>query len=980
MTEEKRFLTRTRNDITYATKLSTYLKVFGKSILKVTMKKLLFVFAVGILAIGASISGAKPVSAQLTGQEPLQPVSAGIASPASADASVTITQSFQGPLASMICGEYGGMQAGFPGTPEQVSGGDVQGYQIDGAASSLATLASWTQTQGGTSGQCPSVLVQGALPTPAVPYLYQGVFSINTAGLSNGPHSFNVCFDQSLILGESSGGNCFGSSFTVQHAVAAPQIELSKMIDSVTYPATQTNTSVINFGTGPMNWNSNPDASYYSSLYNYSPTNGGISTGMLPKWLIANAQSSGSGPLAAGASQNVAFTYDHRYANIGNNNTQVNFYCINSAGGSCAGNPTVPYAVTYAVLPPTISCTVAANGQSGNSITVAPGTAVSLSWETTNADQDAGAMPVTISDVNGNLAANGSTQVTVSATTVFTANVNGPTVASGSNTATGTCTVNVSGVPGISVTPASLSFSTAQGSDPASQTITITNNGTASLSWTALGGTLIGGGATATFNVSPASGTLAAGASTQATVSVSGASSLAPGTYSSNIIVENSAQTSQSQWVPATLTITSPTNWAQLLINGSDSAALTATTPAWTVSLTSSEKSQYFTEYFSHNGSAFAAGASGNATDQSGSYSAGGPTGSVWAQNEAGTWQEYVKFADGTTSNTITYTISATATLSCSLNASPTQVSSGGTATLSWSSTGATSCTGSEGGSTGWNGQNLATSGGSWTTPALSVTTEFSASCSNAGLSTACLNDNGGTETTVSVSGPQPQVQAVTCSPSNQDTLVGQQVNFTATGGDGSSYVWLLPGGTASSPVTTMGSGSGTSDSYNALGQYWVTVTSGENQSNFGQCEVNVIAGNGNCSPNGSTTSCMSGGNGCGQVSWGTETCTSGEWGLCSATPPPNSNCPPPSGPSGYDCSNGYTCTSVSSNPQYSDLSSCNTACTAANACSQKIQARFCSSSPNSCGETTTGIQTCGTNGVWGSCNSNTTAGHFLSW
>ena len=390
---------------------------------------------------------------------------------------------------------------------------------VDG--STVATPVALTMTQQGFSGSLgANSFCDGS--TAGQPYVYNYSFPLDTSSFASGSsHTVKVCLNPVLqdswrsgTLPGDSATLCQSGSFTVQHPVAAPQLALSKVADAVTDPVTAaatTQTSVINVGSGTMDWSSAPDANYYNGIYNYSPTQGGSPTALLPKWLnIAMAQSSGA--LTAGASKEVDFTYDHRYVtNVGalNPNTStVGFYCADLS--TCVNTQPVDYTVAYTVPAPTISFTVAASGQSGNSITVAPGTPVALSWVTSNANQDAGATPVTISGVNGNLAANGSTQVTVNATTVFNAQVKGLSdVATSGNTATGTCTVNVAGAPGISVTPPTLSFSTPQGSSPAAQTITIRNSGTASLSWNALGGTIIGGGADASFNVSPTSGTLA---------------------------------------------------------------------------------------------------------------------------------------------------------------------------------------------------------------------------------------------------------------------------------------------------------------------------------------------------------------------------------------------------------------------------------------------------------------------------------------
>jgi hypothetical protein len=324
------------------------------------MKKLLFVLAGAVLVVGTVIFGPGIASAQLVGQIPFVPTGPGSASPQPADTSVTITQNFNGPMAGMVCGESGGFQVGFPGNPVAVSQGQITSYQIDGVSVTPESV-SWTQTQAGQNGSCPSSLTPNSLPQGwtggALPYVYQGTFTLNTANLSNTtpstPHQFTMCVAQPLILGVTSGGNCFGSNFTVQHPVAAPGIGLTVPQYAVTDPVTalaSTQTSVENVGGTSMYWGSSPNS---ATLYNYSPTSnnssGGGVTSMLPKWLdIANAQGA---PLAPGSKTAVIFTYDHRYASTSVPNTAaVNFQCV----GSCSPQ-SAQYTVAYTVPAPSIS-------------------------------------------------------------------------------------------------------------------------------------------------------------------------------------------------------------------------------------------------------------------------------------------------------------------------------------------------------------------------------------------------------------------------------------------------------------------------------------------------------------------------------------------------------------------------------------------------------------------------------------------------
>lgn len=112
-----------------------------------------------------------------------------------------------------------------------------------------------------------------------------------------------------------------------------------------------------------------------------------------------------------------------------------------------------------------------------------------------------------------------------------------------------------SGSPTIGVSPSSLSFSaTVGGSNPANQSLSITNTGGGTLNWTA--------NSNATWlSVSPTSGT----APSTATVSVNIAG-LAVGTYNGAITISATGATNTPVTVPVTLTVNSSS--AELIVNG----------------------------------------------------------------------------------------------------------------------------------------------------------------------------------------------------------------------------------------------------------------------------------------------------------------------------------------------------------------------------------------------------------------------------
>lgn len=107
--------------------------------------------------------------------------------------------------------------------------------------------------------------------------------------------------------------------------------------------------------------------------------------------------------------------------------------------------------------------------------------------------------------------------------------------------------------PAISLQPAQLSFSTIKGANPASQSLTITNTGNATLNWSAAEE----GSGAHLLNISPEHGSLPPGQSAQLLVSpaLAGAST---GTFTATITVADSdtATTVPARSVPVTITVT----------------------------------------------------------------------------------------------------------------------------------------------------------------------------------------------------------------------------------------------------------------------------------------------------------------------------------------------------------------------------------------------------------------------------------------
>ncbi len=110
--------------------------------------------------------------------------------------------------------------------------------------------------------------------------------------------------------------------------------------------------------------------------------------------------------------------------------------------------------------------------------------------------------------------------------------------------------------PTIGVSPASLSFTaTAGGSNPANQTVNITNTGGGTLNWTASDNA-------SWLTVSPASGT--APSTLTASVNITG---LAAGTYNGTITISATGATNTPVSVPVTLTVNA-TGGSELVVNG----------------------------------------------------------------------------------------------------------------------------------------------------------------------------------------------------------------------------------------------------------------------------------------------------------------------------------------------------------------------------------------------------------------------------
>jgi hypothetical protein len=164
----------------------------------------------------------------------------------------------------------------------------------------------------------------------------------------------------------------------------------------------------------------------------------------------------------------------------------------------------------------------------------------------------------------------------------------------------------------------------------------------------------------------------------------------------------------------------------------------------------------------------------------------------------------------------------ATATVnivpSATLSANPALVASGGTATLTWSSSNATSCTASG----GWSGTEPAT--GSHTTGAVSSNMTYSLTCTGAG----------GTSNTAQAS---VTVGAVTLSPSLSTLTLSQTEQYTATVPVG-SVTWSVDGVAGGNSSVGIISSTGLYTAGTAAGTHTILATSTAN----GSLSANAVA------------------------------------------------------------------------------------------------------------------------------------------
>jgi hypothetical protein len=177
----------------------------------------------------------------------------------------------------------------------------------------------------------------------------------------------------------------------------------------------------------------------------------------------------------------------------------------------------------------------------------------------------------------------------------------------------------------------------------------------------------------------------------------------------------------------------------------------------------------------------------------------------------------------GGASPTASATVTVTPVPTASISANPTVVSSGGSSTLTWSSSNATSCTASG----GWAGP-LATSG-SKGTGALANTTTYSINCSGPGGTSATVS------ATVTVSSGSMAV-----SPTVAALTQSQAQQFTATVPGGGGASWTVDGFSGGSSAVGLIDSTGLYTPGSTVGAHTIVATSNANNSQSASAQVYV--------------------------------------------------------------------------------------------------------------------------------------------
>ena len=279
-------------------------------------------------------------------------------------------------------------------------------------------------------------------------------------------------------------------------------------------------------------------------------------------WL---AVSPASAPVAAGGTATFTVTVTSAALASGSYAGSISLAAVNSAGVAIAGSPQAVGVTLTVAAPPALSVTppsLTFNGTPGpatQNITITNSGGSPLNWSAALASGAPSYVTIT-TPASGTLAAGASATLTIS---VNTTGVAPGTTASTSvaitavNPATGTAVTGSPANVSISVTvtappPAmqlntnALNFTTTAGTNPAAQSITITNTGGGTLNWTA------GAPSQPWLTVTPSSGSAAAGGTSTPSFNVN-VTGLAAGSYTATVNI--TAPGGISQTVTVTLKV-----------------------------------------------------------------------------------------------------------------------------------------------------------------------------------------------------------------------------------------------------------------------------------------------------------------------------------------------------------------------------------------------------------------------------------------
>ena len=306
-------------------------------------------------------------------------------------------------------------------------------------------------------------------------------------------------------------------------------------------------------------------------------------------WLSVSP--SGATTIAAGASQ--ILTVSIASASLPSGSYSGNIQIADANATNTPQNITVGLTVNAAAIigrnPPTLTFSALRTRNPSpqtQSISVTNNGDATLNF-TASASMAQGGGWLAVSPASAALAPGASTTLTVTVTSsgLATGSYGGtitiadPAATNSPQTTAVSLTVNAA--PTITLGAANLSFTVSQGLNPASQTVTVTNSGDGSLTFTPAVTTVSGG---SWLTVSPAGATtLAAGASTTLTVSVA-SSSLAAGSYSGNIEIADANATNTPQSVGVAWTVNAapiisldPTSLTFSVLRGRNPATQTIT-------------------------------------------------------------------------------------------------------------------------------------------------------------------------------------------------------------------------------------------------------------------------------------------------------------------------------------------------------------------------------------------------------------------